>query len=131
MPPRQSNDFFTKRKQKKIMLVSRPGVVAIEGSLDCRLEVTLVAHDVIVGQFSLAGVDVVGQRDGLHAFVAVWTLPHLIRRSDIPPGAGLIAGALCSVQLFAIRETVNQIWGWGQGIRPAHFLRGFGFKLHH
>jgi len=57
------------------------GVVAIEGGLDCRLEVTLVAHDVVVGQFPLARDDVVGQRDGFHAFVAVWALPHLIRRS--------------------------------------------------
>ena len=57
------------------------GVVAIEGGLDCRLEVTLVAHDVVVGQFPLARVDVVGQGDGFHAFVAVGALPHLIRRS--------------------------------------------------
>ena len=31
MPSRQINDFFTKRKQKKIELVSRPGRVALHG----------------------------------------------------------------------------------------------------
>ena len=35
MPSRQINEFFTKRKQKKIELVARPGVGQLVDDVDC------------------------------------------------------------------------------------------------